>query len=35
MLITYNSEKKLFHLHTSDTTYVIGIYDEGYLLGLY
>ena len=35
MSITYNPEKKLFHLHTSDTTYVIGIYDEGYILGLY
>ncbi|MBQ7542078.1 MAG: alpha-galactosidase [Clostridia bacterium] len=35
MSIVYNEEKKLFHLHTSDTTYVIGVYDEGYLLGLY
>ena len=35
MQITYNPEKRLFHLHTSDSTYVIGIYDEGYLLGLY
>ena len=34
-MIVYNQEKQLFHLHTSDTTYVIGIYDEGYLLGLY
>ena len=35
MSILYDAQKRLFKLDTSDTSYVIGIYDEGYLLGLY
>ena len=35
MSIFFDSEKRLFRLDTSDTSYVIGIYEEGYLLNLY
>lgn len=35
MSILYDSEKRLFKLDTSETSYVIGIYEEGYLLNLY
>lgn len=35
MGIYFDSEKRLFRLDTSETSYVIGIYEENYLLGLY
>ena len=35
MAITYFEDKKIFKLDTSDSSYVIQIYDEGYLLNLY
>ncbi len=35
MSIFYDKEKRLFKLDTSDSTYVIGIYEENYILGLY
>ncbi|MBQ7596698.1 MAG: alpha-galactosidase [Clostridia bacterium] len=35
MSIFYDEEKRLFKLDTSDSTYVIGIYEENYILGLY
>ncbi len=35
MSIIFDSEKRMFKLDTSDTSYVIGIYEENYLLGLY
>ena len=35
MSIIFDSEKRMFKLDTSETSYVIGIYEENYLLGLY
>lgn len=35
MSIYFDSENRLFRLDTSDTSYVIGIYEENYLLNLY
>ncbi len=35
MSIIFDEQKRLFKLDTSDSSYVIGIYDEDYLLGLY
>ncbi len=35
MSIYFDEQKKLFRLDTSGSSYVIGIYDQGYLLGLY
>ena len=35
MSIFFDSEKRLFRLDTSDTSYVIGIYEENYILNLY
>ena len=35
MSITFDPQKRVFHLHTSDTTYVVAVYDEGYLLNPY
>lgn len=34
-MILFDEAKKVFHLNTPDTSYVIGIYDEGLLLNLY
>lgn len=35
MSILFDEQKRLFKLDTSDTSYVIGIYEQNYLLGLY
>ena len=35
MAIIYNSENKTFHLRTSNTSYVMGVLEEKYLLHLY
>ncbi len=35
MPITFYEEQRIFKLDTKDSSYVISIYDEGYLLGLY
>ena len=35
MSIFYDEEKRLLKLDTSDTSYVIGIHDENYILGFY
>ncbi|MCQ2484550.1 MAG: alpha-galactosidase [Clostridia bacterium] len=35
MSIFFDSDKRMFKLDTSETSYVIGIYEENYLLGLY
>ena len=34
-MITYNSDSKIFHLSTKNTSYVCGIYDTDVLLHLY
>jgi len=35
MEITYNSENKTFHIQTENTSYIMGVYCEKYLLHLY
>ena len=35
MSIIYDKERRLFKLDTSGSTYVIGVYEENYILGLY
>ena len=35
MNITYNSESKIFHIQTENTSYVMGVFGEKYLLHLY
>ena len=35
MSIYFDEQKRLFRLDTAGSSYVIGIYDQGYLLGLY
>lgn len=35
MAIVFDEQKKLFRLDTADSSYVIGIFEENYLLGLY
>ena len=34
MSIIYDKERRLFKLDTSGSTYVIGVYEENYILGL-
>lgn len=34
-MITFDAQKRIFKLDTPNSSYVIGIFDENYLLNLY